>query len=71
VTPILVTPEAYEDAYTLLSLFKITFDRTPDGEYVIWVDTEFLHWLSPKATQSYSDAIVEIVRIIRILSALP
>jgi hypothetical protein len=63
VTPILVTREAYEDAYTLLGLFQIIFDRTPDGEYVIWVDTEFLRWLNPEAAQSYSDAIVEIAKL--------
>jgi hypothetical protein len=73
-TPLLVTREAHEDAYALLGLFKIIFDRTPDGEYVLWVDADLLSWVDgwrPEAGQSRRDATAEIIRIARILIALP
>jgi hypothetical protein len=36
--PILVTRETHEEASALSRFVTMFSDRTPDGEYVIWVD---------------------------------
>jgi hypothetical protein len=58
--PIFVTREVYDASFALSRFITIFADRTPDDEYVIWVDPETHRKLSCAKldSETYSDTIL-------------